>query len=204
MIHVFPTTYFGSVLYFQELVQNDKVYVETKEHFPKQSFRNRCDINTADGILSLSIPVKKPNGSKTPTDEILLSNDENWRARHWRAIKSAYQSAPYFDYYGMEVEALLNEPQTHLLELNTEITRRILSWLDLPTQITFTETFQPMLENDPRIRLTDKNSNNEPIAAPYIQVFPSSTSFTPNMSILDAIMCEGPLARNLLIPKKQL
>lgn len=199
MIPVFPTAYFGSILYFKNLVQHESVFIETKEHFPKQSHRNRCDIVSGDGILSLSIPVKKDSGSKTPTDEVRLSNDENWRARHWRAIVSAYQSSPYFDYYGMEVEEILLGNQKHLLELNNQITQKVIEWLDLETEIKHTEAFAPIIENDPREILVSKNLNNAPEKAPYIQVFPGDNNFTPNLSILDAIMCQGPMARKLLI-----
>lgn len=199
MTPVFPTTYFGSILYYQHVAQHNTVWIEAKEHFPKQSYRNRCDIVSADGILSLSIPVKKENGSKTPTDRIQLAQEENWRARHWRAFKTAYQSAPYFDYYGIEVHELLFAEKTLLLDFNMEITKRILHWLDVPTELILTREFQPMQENDPREILVDKTQNNDFLEAPYIQVFPSLESFTPNLSILDAIMCIGPLARNLLI-----
>jgi len=199
MIHVFPTTYFGSINYFQKLVKQETVFIETKEHFPKQSYRNRCDILSADGILSLSIPVKKENGSKTPTDQILLADHENWRARHWRSIKSAYQSSPYFDHYGIEVEELLYANDELLIDFNERIIKRILQWLDLETTILRTDEFQPIIENDPREILVNKNKNNDFEKAPYLQVFPSEQSFTPNISILDAVMCLGPLARNLLI-----
>lgn len=202
MIPVFPTTYFGSIMYYQNLVQNAAVEIETKEHFPKQSYRNRCDILSSDGILSLSIPLKKPNGSKTPTENIGLANEENWRARHWRAIKTAYQSAPYFDYYGMEVHDLIHRNDALLIDYNEAITQRIFQWLDIPTEIQRTNDFLPIQENDPREVLVDKNRNNAFTASPYIQVFPSEKSFTSNLSILDAIMCTGPLARNLILPKK--
>lgn len=198
---VFPTTYFGSILYYRELVRHEHVFIETREHFPKQSYRNRCDILGADGILSLSIPVKKPNGSKSPTLEVELANNENWRARHWRAIKSAYQSAPYFDYYGVEVFQLLHAEHNRLIDLNESITKAIFEWLDIDVVLERTTDFFPIQSNDPRELLVDKNRNNEYVTAPYIQVFPSAESFTGNISILDAVMCEGPLARNLLLPK---
>ncbi len=203
MIPVFPTTYFGSVIYYQHLVKHAVVRIETKEHFPKQSYRNRCDIVSADGILSLSIPVKKPNGSKTPTEEIQLANHENWRARHWRSIKTAYQSAPYFDYYGMEVHNLIYRNDTLLIDYNEAISQRIIEWLDIPTSMQRTAAFEPIQPDDPREILVDKNRNKDYKSAPYIQVFPSKESFTSNISILDAIMCSGPLARNLILPKKQ-
>ncbi len=202
MIPVYPTTYFGSVVYYQNLVRHSHVLIETKEHFPKQSYRNRCDILSADGILSLSIPVKKPNGSKTPTEEVRLANNENWRARHWRAIKTAYQSAPYFDYYGIEVHDLIHRDDELLIDLNDAITSSIIDWLDLPVEQKRTEEFYPVQPDDPREVLVDKNKNNEFEKSPYIQVFPSEHSFTPNISILDAVMCAGPLARNLLLPTK--
>lgn len=198
----FPTTYFGSVLYYQQLAKYNEVWIETKEHFPKQSYRNRCDILSADGILSLSIPLKKEKGSKTPTEKVQLANNENWRARHWRAIKTAYQSAPFFDYYGPEVYDLLNADHTLLVDFNESITIRVLNWLDLPVKLHRTDAFLPIQEHDPRETLVDKNRNNEPQLCPYIQVFPTATSFTPNISILDAIMCEGPLAHNLILPQK--
>lgn len=200
MTPVLPTAYFGSVAYFKELAKHNEVFIEAKEHFPKQSYRNRCDILGADGILTLSIPTKKHSGSKTPTDEILLSTDENWQKRHWRSIMSAYQSAPFFDYYGIEVQELLFNQETNFLNYNMNITQRILDWLDIETKLILTEEFQPVIENDPRDYLTDKNRNQTFVKSPYMQVFQNDQGFTMNLSILDAIMCDGPLARNLILP----
>lgn len=198
MIPVFPTAYFGSIAYFKEVAKHEKVYIEAKEHFPKQSYRNRCDILGANGISTLSIPTKKHSGSKTPTDEVLLSVDENWQKRHWRSIMSAYQSAAFFDYYSIEVYEILFSEETNFLRFNMNIAQRILDWLDISTELILTDKFQPVIENDPRSLLTDKNLNQELLPSPYIQVFPSDESFTMNLSILDAVMCEGPIARNLI------
>lgn len=197
---VFPTAYFGSIGYFKKLVQYDTVFLEAKEHFPKQTYRNRCDIVSADGILSLSIPVKKPHGNKTLTEDIVLSNEENWKVRHWRSIKTAYQSAPYFDYYGMEVEEILQSSENNLLKFNSAITQKILNWLDIETEILTTSAFYPVQENDWRETLVKKNSFSTTEKAPYIQVFPSEHSFQESLSILDAIMCIGPMARKILKP----
>lgn len=199
MIPVLPTAYFGSIAYFRELSRHTRVYIEAKEHFPKQTYRNRCDILGGDGILSLSIPTKKPLGSKTSTDEVILSNEENWRIRHWRSITSAYQSAAFFDYYGVEVHELLFSKETNLLEFNTAITRRIIEWLDLGTEIIYSKEFTPMKLNDLRISLVDKDVHQETQQPPYIQVFPGENNFRNSISILDAIFCEGPMARKLII-----
>ena len=195
---VFPIAYFGSIAYYQEIARHEAIRIEAKEHFPKQTYRNRCDIVGSDGILSLSIPTKKKNGSKTATEDILLSNDENWRIRHWRAINSAYHSAPFFDYYGIEVKELLLNDEQNFLTYQLNITKRILSWLDLEITINSTEEFYPMKENDFRTDLVGKNNFQEISPAPYIQVFPGENNYKKSLSILDAIFCEGPMARNLI------
>lgn len=201
MMPILPTSYFGSIAYFKELSRYDKVFIESKEHYPKQTYRNRCDILGGDGIMSLSIPIKRPKGSKTPTREVLLSDEENWRVRHWRSITSAYKSAAYFDYYSIEIEELLFSKEKSLLKFNTEITKRVIHWLDIKTEIIISDEFKAMFKNDLRVTLTGKDSFQEKEKAPYIQVFPGGSNFKESLSILDTIFCEGPMARNLIMPR---
>lgn len=200
-MNVFPATYFGSIEFFRALAKHPQVILEAKEHFPKQSYRNRCDILSANGILSLSIPVERPNGSKTSMDEVLIPNAENWRARHWRSVKSAYQSAPFFDHYGMEVEELIMNSENNLLNFNTRIIERVISWLDLEIFVEPSRTFHPPVETDPRDIFGRKGSAQPFEIAPYIQVFPGAESYKSSLSILDPIMCLGPMARNLIVEK---
>ena len=97
---------------------------------------------------------------------------------------------------------MIHRIDERLIDFNDAITSRIIEWLDLPLTVEHTEEFQTILPNDPREILVDKNKNNQFEECSYIQVFPSKQSFTPNTSILDAVMCTGPLARNLLLPTK--
>ena len=77
-----------------------------------------------------------------------------------------------------------------------------------------------MVEFDPNNELTDEQlaryksgddgadevmdevEFQEKIKAPYIQVFPGDENYQESLSILDAIFCEGPMARNLILPTK--
>jgi hypothetical protein len=202
MIPVFPTTYFGSFAYFKELAKYGHVLIEGKETYPKQSYRNRMDITMTDGVLSLSVPVKKPNGSKTITEDILVSSDTDWRRDHWKSIVSAYNPSPFFEYYSSEIEELIFKDSTSLLEFNQNILERVCLWLDMEMTFEITKDFSPIQENDFRLQLGNKNVFKEFEQAPYIQVFPGNKSWTKSVSILDAIMCEGPMTRNLLISRK--
>ncbi len=200
MLSVYSTVYFGNYRYFKSLVQQEEILIEAKEHFIKQTYRNRCEILTANGIQALSIPVIRKNGSKTVIDEVEISYDTDWRKDHWRAIESAYSSSPYFDHYGMEVKELIYSEESNLLKFNNLIQKRILIWLDLSINTKFTSEY---LVND---QIADfRNGLNESKSGElkqksYIQVF-GHGPFIPNLSILDAMFCNGPMIRKELFIK---
>jgi len=200
MISLFPTSYFGNINYFRTLAQEKNVLIEGKEHFPKQTFRNRFEILTSNGIQSLSIPVNKINGTKTLTEDIEISYLTDWRKDHWKAIESAYSSSPYFEYYGVEVHELIYQNENNLIKFNQKIIERIINWLEIPSEINFTSeyTFGETSTNDFRETLCSKKQNYSP-QLKYTQVFESQIEFTENLSILDAIFCLGPMARKLII-----
>ena len=194
-----PIAYFGSIAYFRALVSFGDVALEMHEHFPKQSYRNRFDIPGGEGVLSMTVPVSQPHGSKTTTGEVLLSNHEDWRNRHWRAIRSAYESAPFFDHYGSMIREILNAEVKTLAELDLLITQQIIHWLELPIKLHTTTEFLPIQKNDPRIELVEKTRFQEHEKCPYIQVFPGATQYKQALSVLDPLFCEGPMARSLLM-----
>ncbi len=190
---VFPTAYFGNIAYFRQLALSGTAHMETCETYPKQTFRNRCTILSANGLINLSIPVKRPNGSKTLTRDIGIDNSKDWRKIHWRSIESAYASAPYFEHYGPLMRELLATPETNLVKFNTELTRTILGWLDIPTTIMEGNDFF----NDSTIEARFELPEPYPL---YQQVFtPSRNEHISNLSLIDALCNEGPLARKLLI-----
>lgn len=195
MATVFPTAYFGSIEYYKNLCRFNTVEIEVQETFPKQTLRNRTIINTANGHMRLTVPVVKPNGSKSKTDELLLSDNTKWRAEHWRAIKTAYSSAPYFDHYAREIEELINSKETNLVDFNLNILERTLSWVGIEIELIKSRDYNPKPEHDFRNEFTSVEPLNQ---TPYIQVF-NQEEFTESLSILDPILCEGPLARNLLL-----
>lgn len=192
---VFPTSYFGNLEYFKLLCRERNPHIEIKEHFIKQTIRSRCIILGANGALTLSVPVIKPLGSKTPLEQILVSDDSSWRKEHWRSIHSAYAASPYFEHYEMDIKSLIFSDYKYLIDINTAITNSIIKWLSLPILFQFTTTFETQYEKD--FRLYDFERCEKIL--PYIQVFPSYNSCHSSLSILDLLFCEGPLSRNWII-----
>ena len=193
MISVFPTSYFGNISYYSSILKYDKIVLEAKENFIKQTFRNRCEIVTGNGVQQLSIPVIRKNGSKTSIDEVEISFDTDWRKDHWKAIESAYSNSPYFDHYGIEVRELIYFNESNLLKFNENIHNRICKWLGIYTSFSYSKEYLLTKSSD------RYNFEINPNLKKYIQVFGDESSFKPNVSILDAVFGLGPMARIQLI-----
>lgn len=198
MLPVFPTCYFGSIEYYRSLCQFEEIQFEAKEHFIKQTARSRCEILGANGVLRLSIPVIKHQGSHTSTDEVLLNDRENWRKNHWKSIESSYASSVYFDYYGTEIKELLFSDTTSLLDFNLAIHNKILSWLDLDITHNLTSDFHDNLPLSLDYRSQNFESSTNSSHSSYTQVFREKNECVSNLSILDLVLNQGPMTRTFL------
>ena len=198
MTLIFPSSYFGNLSYYNALMNEKRIIIEAKEYYIKQTYRNRCEILTGNGIQQLSIPVIRKNGSKTVIEEVEISYDTDWQKIHWKSIESAYSNSPYFDYYGIEVKELIYNKESNLLKFNKKIQDRICAWLGIETETSFSREYSTNFNDiryDFNVNTTLKN---------YIQVFEETSKFTPNLSILDAIFCQGPMTRVLIDNKNKI
>ena len=195
---IFPIAYFGSISYYKDLISENDIIFEINENYLKQSIRNRTKILSANGVMELSIPVVKKDGSKTLTKNIQVSNSKDWRKDHWRAIESAYKNAAYFDFYGDEVKELIYNESIYLVDFIKQIESRIKKWLDLPYFSSDSEEFILISDRstDYRFGYTSHPFTSE---YNYFQVFRDKDSFVGDLSILDAIFNLGPMTRKLLV-----
>lgn len=87
------SAYFAPIQWWQKVYHHQSVYIESCDHFVKQTYRNRCLIATANGTQSLSVPVEKPADGrldKTRMREVRISDHGDWRRIHWSALCAAY------------------------------------------------------------------------------------------------------------------
>lgn len=203
MVTLFPTAYFGSIAYFQQIMQHGSVSIEVWDTFPKQTFRNRCVILGAQGPLRLTLPVEKPNGSKSVTNDILVVEGDEWRNNHWRAIKSAYAAAPYFEHYSREIEALIFTHERNLVKYNQLITETVAGLFDHSIKLKPTTDYLSASNNTSDFRTVDFESSDVRgfKSTPYTQVLFQDTHFQENPSILDLLFCNGPMGRIDLIAR---
>ncbi len=188
-----PLSYFGPIEEFVYLAKNDALKYESKEHFVKQSYRNRCIIFGANGLLRLTVPLVLKSREKTAVENIKISYAENWQAHHWKSIQSAYKNSPFFDYYQEFFLPLFLEKFDTLQNLNLKALQVAKECLQVNCKTKLTEAFEPYTEKDLRLRIHPKKEPTLELPR-YIQVFEEKHGFHKNLSILDLIFNEGPSA----------
>ena len=179
----------------ESLLNSEKLRIEKEETFPKQTIRNRCAILTANGPLNLIVPILHSKVKNQKTSDIEIDCGQNWQSKHLQAIKSAYASAPYFEDYFWKIEDILSvKSPCKLIDLNTEITRMLSECIDEKITMIYTECF---------IKNTigrDTNYLNKSYSVQrYHQVFNEKFGFVSNLSFLDLLMNEGPMARHFVL-----
>jgi len=194
---IFPLLYFGPINYYHEIARAKQSLFVLNDRYAKQTYRSRCEIYGANGKLSLSIPVHRPFGNKTLMHEVILSDATPWRQIHWKSIKSAYGSAPFYEHYGPKVEELILNPTTNLSKYLQKIVIQTSSWLDIHVD-TFDKIALPNFNQECLDKQALVQSLSKTETAQYWQVFSEKFGFLPNLSILDLLFNEGPQAQLII------
>ena len=195
---VLSTAYLPSVQYFQQINKAETIYIEKHENFVKQSYRNRCNVFGANGVLALSIPVIHASDKELITEK-KISYSENWQQQHWRTIESAYRNSPYFIYYADALKPFYEKKYEFLFDYNLELLKFLLNNFKIKTEIKFTETFdKSILLEDYRYSISPKNKIEESDFKKYPQLFSDKHNFQPNLSGIDLLFNAGPYSKDYL------
>ncbi len=199
MITILPLSYLPSVDQYCAIAQSTNVLFEIFETFPKQTCRSRTVISTANGLLTLSIPVNKPLGNRSKTIDITIDYTTPWNKIHWKAITAAYNKSPYFLYFRDDLESLFERKYTLLTDFNIELIQLLNRFMRISTQFELTteyyKEYQAILDR----RLCPKDISVTYFdLKPYTQVFSDRFPFQKNLSILDLLFNEGPMAERYL------
>jgi hypothetical protein len=194
--------YFGPIQYFSKLASHP-VLIENHENYSKQSYRNRCIIYGANGPLTLTVPIVKDHGQKMPIGDVRIDYSTPWQNNHFRAIVSAYRSAPFFEFYMDAFEPFFEKKTEFLADLDLQVTKTLCSCLEIEVHFGFTDGFGTVPANidwrdgiHPKKRMQKHDPNF--IAPEYHQVFADKHGLQKNLSILDLIFNCGPESKSIL------
>ena len=200
------TAYFAPIQYYSKLIQDKQVVLERHEHFNKQSYRNRCTIYTANGLLDLVVPVARTREPKIPVTEIEISYDTLWQKLHFKAIESAYRRSPFYEYYIDDLMMFFDRRHRSLYDFNMLILQTVCRLTKIPFCVEESRNYMQPCEGitDMRNRIHPKIQYVDAEFAPpqYTQVFADKWGFQPNLSILDLLFNTGPETKNVLSSAK--
>ena len=193
--------YFGPISHFMELVKPGLIRFENEENYQKQTYRNRMFIYDTNGKLLLNIPIKhlpKSNPKQHQKyKDVQIDPEYKWQKQHWKSLKTAYQTSPFFEYYEDELAPLYQKEFKYLMDFNYSCFEVICGCLQL--SIDFDKTSEYIQEPKNTIDKRELINAKTQIQIPeYNQVFQEKLGFLPNLSMLDLMFNEGPNAINYL------
>jgi hypothetical protein len=195
------THYLPCIAWFSAVSGATEILLERWEHYEKQTYRNRCRINTANDEVQLIIPVKLKSG-KTVITDVRIDFTQKWLNNHWRTVRSAYGKAPFFDHYADDLHDVMFEKVEFLYDLNYMLLSLCLKWLKWNVPIQETEFYAEKPSDnilDLRSAINAKKLEQchqfyYPVM--YNQVF--GNTFVENLSLIDLVFCEGPEASRIV------
>jgi hypothetical protein len=180
-----------------------------EEYFQKQTYRNRFDILTGNGVQTLTIPVESPGGERKLLREILISSEYSGK-KTLQAIRSAYGNSAMYDFVEVELDELFLKEEKFLIDFNIKAHEWSLKWFSKIPMERLIESKIPMerlIESkipeerlaEPKIHFVKemeverwKQRGTRPVELKsYPQVFADRFPFEKDLSILDAIFNLG-------------
>ena len=189
---ILPIAYMPSVEYVARLLREESV-VDLGEHYIKRSQRNRAQILSANGVMSLTVNVENANRPRQMIKDVRIDYSKRWQHQHWVSIMSAYKSSPYFDHYAHLLEPFYKREWRYLVDYNMEYLFTLLRLLGVEDKVNISEKYVAARDGDIDLR-PKHNEGSTFVAEPYFQVFSDRMPFVANLSILDLLLCEGPQA----------
>ena len=183
--------------------QSKTLWLEACENYQKGSYRNRCHIAGPNGIQRLSVPLEKGKHQQTPIRQVRMAFLQPWKLAHWRSIQTAYGNAPYFEFYGHELESFYLSGYVELFRLNLALLQWLLKKTGWKGSIRFTQRFasgESLGISDFRNAVSPRDASLPQWFQPaiYPQVFAERHGFLPNLSSLDLLFCCGKHSGDIL------
>jgi hypothetical protein len=199
MCCILSSAYWAPIQYYTKIYRFNQIRIERYETYPKQTYRNRCQLYGPNGIQALQVPVKKGSFHKTLIRDLTIDYETPWQKNHLKTIESAYSSSPFFEFYIDDIAPFYAKKYKFLIDLNHEILSTTLAWFEIEKQINFTDEFC-IVTDGPDFRNTIHPKKSKQVAdagfmqEPYLQGFEQRHGFIPNLSILDLVFNTGPEA----------
>jgi hypothetical protein len=193
---VLSTSYTPPLYYLYLIRKFPDVRVEFHENYQKQSFRNRMYVLSSGGVQILTVPVEHAN--RKPIGEVKISYREPWQRNHIKTLRTCYNNAPYYLYYGDLIENTISTNFTYLFELNAQLLHDLCGAfkLTIPEE---TSGWAPAINPEYDFRNKIRTGKECTLKAPdYRALFPLQTQNVGLLTSLDLLFNNGPDGSSML------
>ena len=187
--YIIPSAFAGTPLFFALIHSKKTLIIDHYGFFYKQTFRNRANVLSPNGVVPLVVPVLGGRKYGTPLKDIKIDYKENWVHKHLKALETYYYSSPFFEVLYEDIKRLYLSGYEYLWQLNRAFTDYFVWLLDLKynnTVYNFDEINQGF--TDLRKIYSPKRNYLDAIHVkpePYYQVYADKFGFIKELSILD-------------------
>lgn len=134
---ILQPAYLPWIGYFEMIDSTDVYVVFDHVQFVRKSWQQRNRIKTFNGVIWLTIPIKRGERNIRICDTKISYDHENPLDKHWRTITLAYKKAPYFYKYKSVFEEIYSKEYEYLSDLNVVVIKTICDILGIKTKIIF-------------------------------------------------------------------
>ena len=142
---------------------------------------NRYNIAGPNNIQTLTVPITQDD-KHNPITQVRINYKENWIRDHKHAWQTAYGKSPFFEYYDYRFWSILDAQPVMLADLIYPWNQLLFAQLGLSL---FEPTSKEIQQNIIQIK-------------PYPQVFDIKFGFRNEVSGIDLLFNQGPLAKEYL------
>lgn len=191
-------TYFPSLLFWKIILKNNFFWMKNS-YYKKQTLRNRMFIHGANGKLMLSIPIRHSGiNQKRFYDDVSIDSSSDWKKNHFKSIKIAYQSSPYFEFYEEDLKNFYQVETSNLYNFNLKSVELVLKWLEMGTNNRTINFNIEIYKQSKNIKEIDNREIKKKTNIKYIQTFEDKNGFIDGLSILDMIFNCGPKTKDYI------
>ena len=191
-------TYFPSLLFWKIILKNNFFWMKNS-YYKKQTLRNRMFIHGANGKLMLSIPIRHSGiNQKRFYDDVSIDSSSDWKKNHFKSIKIAYQSSPYFEFYEEDLKNFYQVETSNLYNFNLKSVELVLKWFEMDTKNRTIDFNIEIYKQSKNIKEIDNREIKKKSNIKYIQTFEDKNGFIDGLSILDMIFNCGPKTKDYI------
>ena len=118
--------------FFKKMALADTFVLMDTVQFQKNGIQNRNQINSNDGALWLTIPVKAKL-DETIRDKCAANHI--WAQKHLKSLQSCYGKAPHFHTYFPGLHQCLSEPEISLHQINLKLLKHLRNILGINNKL---------------------------------------------------------------------